>query len=49
MLSMYEGNVETLGIFPEVKPGDTVIFYEIVGLGPNKKRANASDMVLTIK
>ena len=47
--TMFEGNVENLSVFPEVKPGDTVVIYEIIGLGPNQKRANAADMVLTIK
>jgi hypothetical protein len=45
----FEGNVETLLIFPEAKPGDMVILDEIIGLGHDKKRAVADGMVLIIK
>lgn len=45
----FEGNVETLQIFPDAKSGDIVIIEEIIGLGPDKKRAVAEGMVLIIK
>jgi hypothetical protein len=45
----FEGNVETLTIFPKAKPGDIIIIDEIEGLGMDKKRAKAAGMVLILK
>lgn len=45
----FEGNVESLTIFPDVKSGDIVVIDEIIGLGPDKKRATSEGMVLIIK
>lgn len=45
----YEGNLDFQGSASKVKAGDIIIFDEITGLGPDKKRATAEGMVLFIK